>query len=158
MKEQIQSHQVILKIWGEIMYKLGGIIIGALIAIMVTFNGVLSQFTNAYLATFIIHLVGLIIISIYLVSTKQLKIKKGSIPLYLFCGGIVGIILVTLNNLCFDTLGVSLTLSIGLLGQSILSTFVDHFGLLGMPIQKFEVKKIPGFALVLAGILTMMFL
>ena len=139
------------------MYKLGGMIIGALIAIMVTFNGVLSQFTNAYLATFIIHLVGLICISIYLLITRQFKIKKGNIPIYLFCGGIVGIILVTLNNLCFETLGVSLTLSIGLLGQSILSTLIDHFGLMGMPIQKFEIKKIPGFALVLAGILTMMF-
>lgn len=141
------------------MNKAGGMLIGALVAIMVTFNGVLSQFTNIYLATFIIHLIGLFTIGIYLLIRGQHKrINKGNIPIYLFMGGAVGIVLVTLNNICFDNLGVSLTLSIGLLGQLILSALVDHFGLLGMPIEKFEVKKLPGFAMIITGIIVMMFL
>jgi transporter family-2 protein len=140
------------------MNKAGGMLIGGLVAVMVTLNGVLSQYTNIYLATFIIHLIGLFTIGSYLLIRRHKRIKKGNIPIYLFMGGAVGIILVTLNNICFNNLGVSLTLSIGLLGQLILSALVDHFGLLNMPIEKFEVKKLPGFAMIITGIIIMMFL
>lgn len=137
------------------MEKAGGMLIGALVAIMVTFNGVLGDYSNVYLSTFIVHLVGLIVIGSYLFFKKHLHIQIQGIPFYLFLGGGAGILLVTLNNICFSTLGVSLTLALGLLGQAVLSTVVDHFGLLGMPIQKFEIKKIPGFALIVAGIIAM---
>ena len=56
------------------MYNITAVIIGMLIALMVFFNGMLSQAVGSYPATVIIHTVGVIICFIF--------ISKKSIPLF----------------------------------------------------------------------------
>jgi transporter family-2 protein len=137
------------------MYKVSAVLIGILIAIMVTFNGVLANYTDQYTSILIIHLVGLIVLIIILLLKKEkLKIKK-DIPIYLFSGGLIGVFVVFLNNLCFNSLGASLTLSLGIFGQLVLACFIDHYGLFGLNIYKFNKKKIIGFFIILSGLITM---
>lgn len=137
------------------MYKLGSVFIGLLIAIMVTINGTLAKQLGDYSSTLIIHIVGLITISLILIITKKgFNLNRG-IPFYLFSAGAIGVFIVLFNNICFKHLGVSLTLSLGLLGQSIASGVIDHFGLLGMNVYKFRKEKIIGFALTFLGIVIM---
>lgn len=64
--------------------------------------------------------------------------------------------MVLFNNLCFNKLGASLTLSLGLLGQSVAAVIIDHFGLFGMEKHKFQSGKITGFVLIFLGIAVMM--
>lgn len=129
--------------------------IGVLIAIMVMINGTLSNKTNNYTSIVIIHIVGLISIILVLIFTKtKFKLKKG-IPLYLYSAGAIGVFTVLFNNISFSTLGVSLSLSLGLLGQSITSIAIDHFGLMGMKINRFEKKKIIGLVFITIGIVVM---
>lgn len=52
------------------MYKCSAVVIGVLIAIMVTVNGALSKGVGDYSSVLIIHLVGLISISTVLVLRK----------------------------------------------------------------------------------------
>ena len=137
------------------MYKTSAIFIGILIAIMVSFNGVLSKLTNQYVSILIIHGVGLIaVILILIFKKKKFKIFK-NIPLYLFSGGLIGVSMVFLNNLCFNLLGASLTLSLGIFGQLVLACFIDHFGLFGLNIYKFKRKKVIGFCIILSGLIIM---
>jgi len=137
------------------MYKTSAIFIGILIAIMVSFNGVLSKLTNQYVSILIIHGVGLIaVILILIFKKKKFKIFK-NIPLYLFSGGLIGVSMVFLNNLCFNLLGASLTLSLGIFGQLVLACFIDHFGLFGLNIYKFKRKKVIGFFIILSGLIIM---
>ncbi|KAJ51034.1 transporter family-2 protein [Clostridium tetanomorphum] len=137
------------------MYKCSAVVIGVLIAIMVTVNGALSKGVGDYSSVLIIHLVGLISISTVLVLRKgKLKFKE-KLPMYFFSGGAIGIFIVLFNNIAFNKLGASLTLSLGLLGQLIISGIIDHFGLLGMRVNKFKSKKITGFLLVFIGIIVM---
>ncbi|MCF6460422.1 MULTISPECIES: DMT family transporter [unclassified Clostridium] len=138
------------------MYKVNAVFIGLLIAIMVTVNGVLSGYVGDYLGVLIIHIVGFISISLILIFRKKKFDLKKDIPIYLFSGGAVGVFLVSFNNICFKNLGVSLTLSLGLFGQSIASVIIDHFGLLGMEVNKFNSKKIIGFILILVGLIIML--
>ena len=56
------------------MYNLLSIFIGALIGIMVYFNGILSIYLGNYTSSVIVHLVGLIGIIIVLICTKS-KLK-----------------------------------------------------------------------------------
>ncbi|MCY6483063.1 DMT family transporter [Clostridium aestuarii] len=138
------------------MYKLSAVFIGLLIAIMVTFNGILAKNIGDYLSVLIVHIVGLTMISFILVIRKK-KIKfKENIPIYLFSAGAIGVFLVFFNNVCFKYLGVSLTLSLGLFGQSVASGIIDHFGLLGMNVNKFQREKLIGFTLILIGIIIML--
>lgn len=137
------------------MYKASAVIIGAIITIMVTINGVLAVQAGDYLSVLIINLVGLATVMAILIAGRK-KIKfSGRIPAYLFSAGAIGVIMVIFNNMCVNNLGVSLTLSLGLLGQSIASGVIDHFGLFGMDIYEFNKEKLIGFAAIFAGIAVM---
>ena len=137
------------------MYKLASVFIGFLITIMVTINGVLSKGVGDYKSVLVIHIVGLIAVIILLIFKKEKLSFKENIPKYLFSGGAIGIFVVLFNNICFNKLGASLTLSLGLFGQLILSGIIDHFGLFDMEVSKFKSKKIVGFLLVFIGIVVM---
>lgn len=129
--------------------------IGALISVMIMINGTLSNSFGNYTSTVIIHIIGLLsIISVLLLSRSNLKIVKG-IPLYFYSAGAIGVFTVLFNNLSFSKLGVSITLALGLLGQSLSSIIIDHFGLMGMKVIKFEKRKLFGLILITLGILVM---
>lgn len=137
------------------MYEIYAVLIGFLITIMVTFNGVLDSYLSSYFSLLIIHVVGLVTLIIILVLKREkLNIGRG-IPIYLFSGGAIGVIMVFLNNLCFAKLGASLTLALGVFGQLLLAAFIDHFGLFSMKVYKFRKKKVIGFGIILAGIIVM---
>lgn len=137
------------------MYKISAVIIGIIIALMVSFNGILAQGIGNYESVFIIHLVGLVSVIILLVLRKEKIRFKERVPIYLFSAGAIGVFVVLFNSLCINKIGVSLTLALGLFGQSIAAVIIDHFGILGMKKNKFEKKKLIGFTFVFAGILLM---
>ncbi|MDF2880337.1 MAG: putative rane protein [Clostridiaceae bacterium] len=137
------------------MYNILSAIMGALIAIMIMFNGTLSNSSGNYFSIIVIHLVGLFsIILVIMVSKSKLQVNK-SLPLYLYSGGAIGVFTVLFNNLSFTALGVSLPLALGLLGQAISSIIIDHFGLLDMKTIPFRKDKIIGLLLVILGIFIM---
>lgn len=137
------------------MYKLFAVFSGILIALMVTFNGSLSNNIGDYSSLIIIHLVGLITITCILIVQKVSIPELQDIPIYLFSAGAIGVFMVFSNNICFNYLGVSLTLVLGLSGQSIASCIIDHFGLFGMEVSKFQKEKLLGFILIFIGIISM---
>lgn len=137
------------------MYNLISVIIGALIAIMLGFNGLLSSVTGNYTASVIIHSVGLLGMVVLLFITKSKVQFKRSIPLYIYSAGAIGVFTVLFNNQSYLHLGASLTLSLGLLGQSMASVAIDHFGLFGMKMIRFNKKKILGLLFIGSGILIM---
>ena len=133
------------------------LIVGALTSIMIFFNGSLSNGYGNFTSTVLIHLVGLIAILLILFLThSKMKLPKG-LPLYLYSAGFVGIGTVMLTNLSYLKLGVSLPLALGLLGQTIFSLFIDHYGLFGMQVVKINPKKLIGLGIIGVGIFIMSF-
>ena len=128
---------------------------GVILAIMISLNGELGNVAGNYASSVIIHFVGLIGILIVLIATKsKFKNLKG-IPFYMFTGGLIGILTVLFTNIGFMGLGVSLTVSLSLLGQLVTSLVIDHFGYFDMPVVKFDKKKILGLVIIIAGIYVM---
>ncbi|QAT41234.1 DMT family transporter [Clostridium sp. JN-9] len=137
------------------MYNFLSAFMGALIAVMILFNGTLSGSAGNYFSTILIHLVGLFsIILVLIISKSKLQFNK-KLPLYLYSGGAIGVFTVLFNNLSFTALGVSLTLALGLLGQTVSSIIIDQFGLLDMKVIPFRKDKIIGLLLVVLGIFVM---
>ncbi|MEN2259748.1 DMT family transporter (plasmid) [Paraclostridium benzoelyticum] len=131
------------------------ILTGVVLSIMVVLNGNIGNATGNYISSVIIHFVGLIGIIILLVVTKsKIKNLKG-IPFYMFSGGLIGILTVLFTNISFTNLGVSLTVSLALLGQLVTSIVIDHFGYFDLEINKFEKKKIIGLGIIILGIFIM---
>ncbi len=137
------------------MFKFGAILTGGLTAIMVTLNGILAGEISNFIALLIIHIVGLITVgAIILLKQKKFDFNK-KIPFYYFTGGAFGVFLVLFNNITFNAIGVSLTLALGLLGQSVAAIIIDHFGLVGIKASRFDRRKIVGFGIIFAGIVFM---
>lgn len=137
------------------MNNLVSALIGALIAVMIMLNGTLSNALGNYTATIIIHIIGLcVIIFVFLVSKQKFIINKGT-PFYLYSAGAIGVFAVLFNNLTFSALGISLSLALGLLGQTITSILIDHFGLLGMQVMIYQKKKLIGLVFIVLGIVVM---
>ena len=86
-------------------------IIGFIVAFMVLVNGILTGYTDLYMSSIIIHIVGLVCITIVIIVGKH-KIKNlKAVPLFLYAGGILGVSNVVLSNLSLE-LGI-LTLALG---------------------------------------------
>ncbi len=133
------------------------LIVGAITSIMIFFNGSLSDGYGNPLSTVLIHLSGLIaILIIMLLTHSRMKLPKG-LPLYLYSAGFIGIGTVMLTNIAYLKLGVSLSLALELLGQTIFSLLTDHFGLLGMKTIKVNPKKLFGLGIIGIGICIMAF-
>lgn len=128
---------------------------GIVLAIMISLNGGLGNISGNYASSVIIHFVGLIGIIFLLIFTKsKIKNLKG-IPFYMFTGGLIGILTVLFTNIGFMGLGVSLTVSLSLLGQLVTSLVIDHFGYFNMTVVEFDKKKILGLIVIIAGIYVM---
>ena len=137
------------------MYKIYSAFVGVLITVMIMLNGVLSQKLGNYTSAVIIHFTGFVIIS-GILCFKKIKISfDRNIPLYLYSGGALGVFTILFNNIGFNQLGASLTLALGLLGQTLASMVIDHYGILGAAAVKFKKEKLLGLALISAGIVVM---
>ncbi len=137
------------------MYKLLATFDGVLIALMVAFNGLLASHIGNEQSLMVIHFLGLIGTIILLLGTRTKIQSLSGLPVYLFIAGALGIFNVLFNNICFSALGATLTLSLNLIGQLISSMLIDHFGLLGLVVNKINQTKLIGVAIMIIGIISM---
>lgn len=122
-------------------------LIGVMLSFMVLTNGTLAGYLGNYPATVVNHAIGLSIVLI-IIFFKKIKIKTlPKAPFYIYLGGAVGVFTVLFTNISFNHLGMSRTLALGLLGQSITSIFIDHFGLLECHESSLMLKRVLDLAL-----------
>ncbi|WP_291578281.1 DMT family transporter [Clostridium sp. UBA6640] len=137
------------------MYKNLALINGVILAIMIFFNGMLANITGPYMSTLIFHILGFILIIIISIIKKNKLSNLKKLPLIFFLPGILSVITILLNNISIPKIGLTLTIGITLFGQLVMSSLVEHFGLFGMPVNKFKKEKILGFSIISLGIIVM---
>lgn len=137
------------------MYKSLALVNGIFLAIMVFFNGMIANITGPYMSTLIFHVLGFILILIISIIKKNNLPNLKKVPLLLFLPGILGVITILLNNISIPRIGLTLSIGITLFGQLIMSSLVEHFGLFGMPVNRFKKEKILGFLTISLGIIVM---
>ena len=132
--------------------------IGFITAVMLVANGELTAAYGPWLATVIIHVVGLAgILAVYIIKRGKL-FPKPRLPFYYFLGGAIGVATTLFCVYAFGVISVSAMSGLGLLGQALASLVIDHFGLAGMKKRPFNRKKLLGFAFLVGGILLMLLL
>lgn len=125
---------------------------GLIITVMVIFNGQLSDYCGVYLSTVIIHLVGLITFIMIMKIKKEKITFSHHLPLFLYCGGVIGIFTVIFNVFTVSTLGAALLTALGLLGQMITSIILEQKGWLGSMKKSMTLKKMMSLIIVVIGI------
>lgn len=130
------------------MNQLLSIISGILIAYMNYINSQLGLAYGNYISIVIIHLIGLI--CLIPICFKKVKRIKG-IPLWYYLGGGIGMLTVVFSNISIPTLGVTLQMAICLIGQTLASLIIDHFGLFGFAKYPINKNKIISLIFILVG-------
>ncbi len=133
-----------------------GALVGGLIAIMVSVNGQLSVYTTVYFSAAVAHLVaagGSFLLTLIYPDGSE---RKKKLPIYFYLTGILGAIIIVLNNVTFKALGVSITVALMLLGQMLASLVIDSLGLFNMEKVSTGKEKIPGLVIIIIGIIMIM--
>ena len=129
-------------------------LVGVLITVMNVINSAFAARVGSYLSVLVIHLAGLLAVSLVLIFRKEAG-GGPKVPFYLYGGGFVGVGTVFACNAAFSNLGASLAVALALFGQMTASIVVDSTGFLGRPRYPVSVRNLPGLALCLAGIAVM---
>ncbi len=139
------------------MYYILSIIAGVIISVMIMVNGALTGYYGTMQATVIIHIVGLIFISLWILKKKENPFSGKRLPFYLYLGGALGTFTTVFNNAAFGKISVSAILALCLFGQSVNSILIDEYGWFKMPRTRFNPRKLWGLFIILLGIVFMIF-
>jgi len=137
------------------MYYILSLLSGVLIAVMIAFNGGLSELYGLHWATVFIHFSGLTAIGVILLAKRKNPFAR-RYPWFLYLGGAVGVLNVVFANFAFARISVSAIMALGLLGQSVSGLIIDHYGLVGMPKHRISRGNLAGLVLILGGIAAML--
>jgi len=136
------------------MYSVLAVLVGALITGTYGVNSGLSAHVGYVAATVMIHIAGLIGVSIVCLFRKE-QAKPERLPFYYYLGGVIGVGTVYSTTYAFSNLSASLAVALGLLGQTLASITVDAVGFLGRRKYPLTVRRLPGVFLALAGVIVM---
>lgn len=138
------------------MYYLLALLSAILISLMIFVNGSLANLTGLYMSTVIIHAIGFIIISMYLITKKiKLKISRKINPI-MYSGGIIGFLTLLFNTSACGKINLSAIVALCLFGQMITSLFIDNFGFFKMPKKAISKLNILGVVTTSIGIVYML--
>ena len=120
-----------------------------------TNNKMAAVIDSPILAAFISFFIGTLGLLVYVVVSgtplSNMWNAKDA-PAVAWVGGVLGAFFVTTTVLLAPRLGVAMTFSLIVLGQMLITLIIDHFGLLGVPIQQVTIARIAGILLVIGGV------
>ena len=110
---------------------------------------------EAVIATFISSAVGTIFLFFIALAKTDLWGNLSTLPSqpwWKLIGGVLGAIVVFTTVLLAPKLGITAMLFFIIIGQLIMATTIDHFGLIGMPIREVNITKLIGLIIVAFGL------
>lgn len=133
------------------------IIIGALMPVQAGINAELSRFIkHPYLGAFISFFVGTCALTLLTLSRgvpfAELK-KLSSAPPYMFLGGLMGALFVGSSIFLIPKMGATIMIAAIVTGQLIMSLIIDHYGLLGLPVNQVTFTRFLGVVLLFVGLM-----
>ena len=133
------------------------LIAGGVLALQVGMNGLLQTTTRSPLIAALINfVVGTALLLVAALVTRapwpDMSVVRG-IPTWAWLGGFCGALYVATVSFTGPRLGATTVLALTLLGQSVVSMLVDHYGLVGLPVNPVSLTRVLGVLLLLGGAL-----
>lgn len=130
------------------------ILAGISVTMQNSINGLMTPLIGAMGTSFTGFVIQLFLLLLYqfLKERKLISLKKVP-PLY-FSSGFIAAITVGTIGFCVSRMGSAVTTCCSVAGQMIMSALVDHFGLFGTQKHTFSGRRLPGFLLILSGVLS----
>ena len=138
------------------MYRLLCLLSGVILGFVIVINGTLTGVYGAYVATVIIHIVGTSVSFLVMKAAKQPWRAEEKLPLWMYSGGLIGILTTVFQGVAFGQLGATTVMALCLFGQAATSLVVDTFGLFGMSKRHVNKGMILGVTVSLCGVVYML--
>ncbi|UNC90714.1 DMT family transporter [Candidatus Contubernalis alkaliaceticus] len=139
----------------KIIAMLIAVLSGVSMAVQGALNTVMGKFIGVLETTFIVHIVGTLVVFLGLFV---FKLGSGSFenlnraPWYAFIGGVFGVIIVYSVVYSISNLGVAIATTVIITGQIITAVLIDHFGLFGLDKICFSWTKVLGILFLSLGV------
>lgn len=130
-------------------------VIGVTIGLMLIANAALQQVLGPVTTLFVVHVTGLLLVLPLAVLVRTKVARWANTPWPLFLGGLVGVVLLLINNHTIPRLGAGLTVALGVVGQLLASAAVDHWGLFGLARRRVSLHQVLGIAVAGLGVFLM---
>lgn len=130
---------------------------GICLGLMVSLNGRLAADFNLLEVSFLVHLIGAVMLLAAAKLFQKEKIQLMGAPRYVYCVGFMGVAVIVMTSLSTAYIGAALTMVLSITAQLVGSAVVDHFGWFRVPVNKFNWRRVPAFAIILTGLLLMIF-
>ena len=131
--------------------------IGFALATQTAINSQLRQALNspiqAAFASFLIGTLCLLFLVIFESASRPSLQQLQSIPIWLWCGGLLGVYSISISIYAAPKLGFLTFTGLVLLGQIIMSMLLDHFGFLGVDKNPVHWQRLLGAGFIAIGIL-----
>jgi transporter family-2 protein len=131
--------------------------IGGLLALQGAINSRLATYMNhplqAALISFSVGTLSLLLINLFLSAQWPSWHSLIKTPPYLWIGGLFGAIMVSSAIIFIPQIGATSFIAAIIVGQLIMAVVVDHYGILGVPVDQVDWLKILGIGLLLLGFL-----
>jgi len=126
---------------------------GVFICLQAVFNTRLGEKVGFWETNTFVHVSGLLLSVIILLSTGNISFAgiREVNKLYLL-GGALGVFIIFCVMNTISKLGAAFGVAIMLITQLIAATIIDCFGLFGSPVMKFDMTKLLGITIMIAGI------
>lgn len=138
------------------MYDFLAFLSGVILAVMIQLNGGLSEKFGVYHAAWFIHMIGVGFAAVLLLTRKEFSKVFQKVPLWMYLGGVIGVLTTVFNNLAFSKISLTSIIALGLFAQLVLSCLIDTFGWFGMKKCGKNMFCVPGLLLSLVGIVIML--
>ncbi|WKZ37621.1 MAG: DMT family transporter [Anaerolineales bacterium] len=129
-----------------------GVMGGVAIGIQSPLASMISQRLGVLESVFLVHLGGALVALVPLLIFGSKFNQWRSLPWYAFGAGAFGLVVIFAMSYMIPRVGVAPALIILLAGQLLMGSVMDHFGWLGAVQRPFELTRLLGLSVVLAGV------
>ena len=138
------------------LFLLAAVIAGAMLPIQGALNSRLGgSLDHPMQATIVSYLGGIMfcLVALLIFHREWPDARKlAGMDWYFYCGGFLGAIFVSGMLLLMPRIGVTNMLAAAIVGQLLMSVFLDHIGGFGNPVFKVTYTRMAGIALLLGGL------
>lgn len=139
------------------IYILVAIIIGSMMPVQAAINAELTRLVrHPYLGALISFTIGTLALGIMVIMQglpiAELKRLSSASP-HLFIGGVLGALFVGSSIFLIPKMGATTMIAAFVTGQLLMSVCIDHYGLLGIPVNQVSITRIVGIILLFIGLL-----
>lgn len=137
---------------GRLFFLILAAVSGALMAVQGTFNSLLGKVIGLLESTFAVHLIGSLTAGILLLIFGNGNFfKSGQAPWFSWLGGPIGVAIIFGVAFSIPRVGVGAATTAIIAAQLFTAYLIDHFGLFGMERIPFNLLKMGGIVLIIAG-------